>query len=149
MTTLDRVFVYLGVLVAVVLAAVGVHETRSMQPAQFRFVAAAPITIALDYDHTCSGTTCTCSQTAINSTMEGQLVVVHSGNYIAWINRSSAPVEGIFLQQTSPFYGFTNASGSVSSGQVTGNSGDTFFYDSLSVSGKACSNAHTLGLIMR
>jgi hypothetical protein len=151
MTTLDRVFVYLGVLVAVVLAAVGFHEARSVEPAHFRFKAGATtVYVSLNYDKaSCAGTSCTCSQTSPSTGMEGGLAVVHGGNYVGWITPSNVAVDVEFPPQASPFSGSTSPTGSVVSGQAFGNNGDQWYYSSVSFSGITCNNPHSLGLIMR
>jgi len=95
-----------------------------------------------------------CSQSTTNGGPAVANIQVASGNTITWTvtNGSSAALQ-VQFPATNPFYQYSSATASVTSGATHGVSGTTFPYQSISftLSGanKSCANAGQLGIIMQ
>jgi hypothetical protein len=139
MNVLDRAVLYVGVLVAVILAAVGLFTTKN-NPGVQTFAAVPPVNITIINN---AGT---CSH-QIAGVAAPNFIPVSSGAIITWAAPDSTqPIEVQFSQAASPFYDFSASRGAASSGQA-GPPGN-YPYSQVTVNNVPCINAGQLGLIM-
>lgn len=153
MTTLDRIVIYVGVLLAVLLAALGLYDVKTApQVSQVKkFLGPGPssVQVALSYNAAqCTKANCPCQQQSAK--MEGDWVVVNQGNYLNFL--APAGTTAIDVQTdpaNSPFTDLPNNSGSsVSSGGAAGTVGNYYTYTVTFNHGNPCTSG-TPGLVMR
>jgi hypothetical protein len=169
MSTLDRAVLYLGVLLVLIIAVWNILETKKLESqiagdvkvltsdvnavSALAVRAATNVNITMTYDNaTCDDQNrCTCSQSAPE--MAGNYVKVPAGGYVTWVPGTSTwAVDVQFLTTSSPFYRAMSPQGSVASGQFPQNDvpqGTQYPYNSVTINGKTCRNAGSLGLIMK
>jgi hypothetical protein len=139
MNTIDRTVLYIGLPLAVILAALGLFRPRN-QPGEVHFAAVPPVNITIINN---AGT---CSH-QIAGVAAPNFIPVSSGAIITWAAPDSTqPIEVQFSQAASPFYDFSASRGAASSGQA-GPPGN-YPYSQVTVNNVPCINAGQLGLIM-
>jgi hypothetical protein len=145
MNTLDRGVLYIGVPLAVLLAALSFANLKELTRQPYHPPGALnAVPISLDYN---GGN---CKQNGATSTVD-----VPVGSYVTWTSTTVADsIDVKFPANQSPFYesvspNVAGGTGAVQSGQAYGVKNNPYPYQSLTINNQPCNNPGQLGFIMR